>query len=152
MSQCDPIPIEPHDYQCEGICRALDGDDVVATMATGAGKTGLLSFLMLVVRAISRNSSLVERREHISKWSILFPVCRASFTRGNRGGFGSVVRGMLQGCLEAKGSIKGRVNGKTTGISGVRRRNGETSLIYWGSWQGIEAERAEAHGERARSA
>jgi ATP-dependent helicase YprA (DUF1998 family) len=42
----------------EGICRALDGDDVVATMATGAGKTGLLSFLMLVVRAISRNSSL----------------------------------------------------------------------------------------------
>jgi superfamily II DNA or RNA helicase len=55
LSQSKPIAIEPHDYQCEGICRALDGDNIIATMATGAGKTGLLSFLMLVVRAISRD-------------------------------------------------------------------------------------------------
>jgi hypothetical protein len=58
LAQCKAIAIEPHDYQCEGICQALDVDDVVATMATGAGKTGLLSFLMLAVRAISQNPSL----------------------------------------------------------------------------------------------
>ena len=41
-----PRSIEPHDYQLEGICYALDGVDLVATMATGAGKTGsLLSFV-----------------------------------------------------------------------------------------------------------
>ncbi|KAF8807542.1 hypothetical protein BYT27DRAFT_7189617 [Phlegmacium glaucopus] len=38
LSQSESVAIEPHDYQCEGICRALDGDDVIATMATGAGK------------------------------------------------------------------------------------------------------------------
>jgi len=41
--------IEPHDYQLEGICYALDGVDLVATMATGAGKTGFYCFLMLVI-------------------------------------------------------------------------------------------------------
>ena len=40
-----PRPIQPHDYQLEGICHALDGVDVVATMATGAGKTGFYCFL-----------------------------------------------------------------------------------------------------------
>ena len=45
--------IEPHDYQLEGICYALDGVDLVATMATGAGKTGFYCFLMLVILAIS---------------------------------------------------------------------------------------------------
>jgi hypothetical protein len=33
-------PIAPHDYQLEGICKVLDGADVLATMATGSGKTG----------------------------------------------------------------------------------------------------------------
>ena len=56
LSRCKPVAIEPHDYQCEGICQALDGDDVITTMATGAGKMGLLSFLMLAVHAISQES------------------------------------------------------------------------------------------------
>jgi len=30
-------------------------------------------------------------------------------------------------------------------MSGVRRRDGEASLVEWGGWQGIEGERAEAH-------
>jgi superfamily II DNA/RNA helicase len=37
---------------------SLDGHDVLATMATGAGKTGFFTFLMLVIRAISEDSSL----------------------------------------------------------------------------------------------
>ena len=75
LSQCEPVAIEPHDYQCEGICRALDGDDVVATMATGAGKTGLLSFLMLVIRAISRDPSLALQNRTFPKDPCMLVIC-----------------------------------------------------------------------------
>ena len=75
LSECDPVPIEPHDYQCEGICRSLDGDDVIATMATGAGKTGLLSFLMLVVRAISRDPSLALEDRTFPKNPCMLVIC-----------------------------------------------------------------------------
>ena len=36
----------------------MDGDDVVATMATGTGKTGFFIFLMLVICAISKDPTL----------------------------------------------------------------------------------------------
>ena len=75
LSQCEPVSIEPHDYQCEGICRSLDGDDVIATMATGAGKTGLLSFLMLVVRAISRDPSLTLQNRTFPKDPCMLVIC-----------------------------------------------------------------------------
>ena len=74
LSQCEPVAIEPHDYQCEGICWALDGDDI-ATMATGAGKTGLLSFLMLVVCAISRDPSLALQNRTFSKDPCMLIIC-----------------------------------------------------------------------------
>ncbi|KAH6893919.1 P-loop containing nucleoside triphosphate hydrolase protein [Coprinopsis sp. MPI-PUGE-AT-0042] len=51
-------PIIPHDYQCEGIAVSLDGKDLLATMATGAGKTGFYTFLMIVMKAIARDPSL----------------------------------------------------------------------------------------------
>lgn len=51
-------PIEPHDYQTEGVAIALDGESLLATMATGAGKTGLFAFTMIVMQAISRNPTL----------------------------------------------------------------------------------------------
>ena len=41
LAKSQPWPIQPHDYQLEGICHALD---VIATMATGAGKTGFTVF------------------------------------------------------------------------------------------------------------
>ena len=44
LTKSQPRPIQPHDYQLEGICHALDRVDVVATMATGAGKTGFTVF------------------------------------------------------------------------------------------------------------
>jgi ATP-dependent helicase YprA (DUF1998 family) len=77
LSQCEPVRIEPHDYQCEGICRSLDGDDIIATMATGAGKTGLrlLSFLMLVVRAISRDPSLALQNRTFPKDPCMLVIC-----------------------------------------------------------------------------
>ena len=58
LAECLPPSFEPHDYQIEGICPAMDGEDVLATMATGTGKTGFFIFLMLVIRAISQDPSL----------------------------------------------------------------------------------------------
>ncbi|KAH6876911.1 P-loop containing nucleoside triphosphate hydrolase protein [Coprinopsis sp. MPI-PUGE-AT-0042] len=51
-------PIIPHDYQCKGIAVSLDGHNLMATMATGAGKTGFYSFLMIVMKAIAQDPSL----------------------------------------------------------------------------------------------
>lgn len=47
------LPFEPHDFQVEGICALLGGHDLLATVATGSGKTGYFIMLMLVMRAIS---------------------------------------------------------------------------------------------------
>jgi ATP-dependent helicase YprA (DUF1998 family) len=61
LVKCQPRSIEPHNYQLEGICHALDGIDMqhmLATMATGSGKTGFYCFLMLVILAISRDPEL----------------------------------------------------------------------------------------------
>ena len=58
LAKCQPQAIEPHNYQLEGICHALDGIDLVATMATGSGKTGFYCFLMIVILAISRDPKL----------------------------------------------------------------------------------------------
>ena len=37
------LPYSPHDFQIEGICKALDSVDLLAILATGSGKTGFLS-------------------------------------------------------------------------------------------------------------
>lgn len=34
------LPFDPHDYQLEGVCKILDGYDLLAVIPTGAGKTG----------------------------------------------------------------------------------------------------------------
>ncbi|KAJ3522807.1 hypothetical protein NMY22_g11726 [Coprinellus aureogranulatus] len=47
--------IYPHDYQVDGVVVSLDGESLLATMATGAGKTGFFSYLMLVMIEISRD-------------------------------------------------------------------------------------------------
>lgn len=52
------LPFDAHDYQIEGICAVMDGRDLVATMATGSGKTGYFIMLMLVIRAISQDRNL----------------------------------------------------------------------------------------------
>jgi len=58
LAKSQPWPIQLHDYQLEGIRHALDGVDIVATMATGAGKTGFYCFLMLVIHAISQDPNI----------------------------------------------------------------------------------------------
>ncbi|KAJ7769073.1 P-loop containing nucleoside triphosphate hydrolase protein [Mycena maculata] len=55
----DALPhFEPHSYQMDGICKVLDGVDLVAVTPTGSGKTGFLFLTILVMIAISKNPSL----------------------------------------------------------------------------------------------
>ncbi|EAU93471.1 hypothetical protein CC1G_12065 [Coprinopsis cinerea okayama7 len=51
-------PIVPHDYQTEGVCACLDGESLLATLPTGAGKTSYYSFTMLVMIALSKAPEL----------------------------------------------------------------------------------------------
>ncbi|KAF9047607.1 hypothetical protein BJ165DRAFT_1467228 [Panaeolus papilionaceus] len=50
--------IVPHIYQTEGICAILDGESLLATLPTGAGKTAYYSFTMIVMKAISSQPTL----------------------------------------------------------------------------------------------
>ena len=42
-------PHTPHDYQLEAVTKALDGTDVLAILPTGAGKTAILTMIMLIL-------------------------------------------------------------------------------------------------------
>ncbi|KII83903.1 hypothetical protein PLICRDRAFT_118742, partial [Plicaturopsis crispa FD-325 SS-3] len=52
------LPYEPHDYQLDGITKALDGVDVFAITATGSGKSGYIYMLMMIVQEINANPTL----------------------------------------------------------------------------------------------
>ncbi|KAJ7430966.1 P-loop containing nucleoside triphosphate hydrolase protein [Mycena galericulata] len=55
----DILPtFEPHHYQMDGICKVLDGVDLVAVTPTGSGKTGYLFLSILVMMAIAKTPSL----------------------------------------------------------------------------------------------
>ncbi|KAI0348994.1 P-loop containing nucleoside triphosphate hydrolase protein [Trametes cingulata] len=45
---------EPHNYQLDGICKSLDGIDLLAILATGSGKTAYFTMDMLVLQALSK--------------------------------------------------------------------------------------------------
>ncbi|KAF8232529.1 hypothetical protein L208DRAFT_1271654, partial [Tricholoma matsutake] len=75
LAECLPPSFEPHDYWIEGICPAMDGEDVLATMATGTGKTGFFIFLMLVIHAISQDPSLALRGITFPEDPAMIVVC-----------------------------------------------------------------------------
>ncbi|KAH9943515.1 P-loop containing nucleoside triphosphate hydrolase protein [Amylocystis lapponica] len=52
------FPYSPHDYQLDGVCRALDGSDILAVTPTGSGKTGFLTMYMVVARELAQNPTL----------------------------------------------------------------------------------------------
>ncbi len=54
----DRIPYCPHDYQLEGVCQLLDGNDLIAVLATGSGKTAYYLLYILMLVALSSDSSL----------------------------------------------------------------------------------------------
>ncbi|KAJ7688812.1 hypothetical protein B0H17DRAFT_1202680 [Mycena rosella] len=49
---------EPHHYQLDGICKVLDGIDLVAVTPTGSGKTAYLFLTIIVMIAISKTPAL----------------------------------------------------------------------------------------------
>ncbi|KZT02524.1 uncharacterized protein LAESUDRAFT_792023, partial [Laetiporus sulphureus 93-53] len=51
------LPYDPHDYQLEGVAKALKGTDVVAITPTGSGKTGFFIMYLLVAHAFAQNPS-----------------------------------------------------------------------------------------------
>ncbi|KAJ2998525.1 hypothetical protein NUW54_g7020 [Trametes sanguinea] len=52
------LPYVPHDHQVNGVCKLLDGLDMVAVLPTGAGKTTYYVMYILVLRALAANPSL----------------------------------------------------------------------------------------------
>ncbi|KAI0360868.1 P-loop containing nucleoside triphosphate hydrolase protein [Trametes cingulata] len=54
------LPYTPHDYQLEGVCKLLDGLDLIAVLATGSGKTGYYLMYMLMLRELSKNPHLCD--------------------------------------------------------------------------------------------
>ncbi|KAI0361859.1 P-loop containing nucleoside triphosphate hydrolase protein [Trametes cingulata] len=66
----------PHDYQLEGVCRALDGLDLLAITPTGSGKTGFLIMYFIVIRAVMKKPELcVNPPPHFRKDPVIVVVC-----------------------------------------------------------------------------
>jgi len=63
----DPWPHIPHDHQLEAVTKALDGTDVLAILPTGAGKTAILTMLMLVLTHMKAHS------DRYAQYSARFP-------------------------------------------------------------------------------
>ena len=71
------LPWEPHDYQLDGACNALDRRDVLAITPTGSGKTGFLLVYMLVAQAIARDPTLCPQalRKHFKSDPCMLVIC-----------------------------------------------------------------------------
>jgi len=52
------LPYDPHDAQLEGICKAVDGIDIMVLTPTGSGKTGYLTMYILFMISLA-NPKLV---------------------------------------------------------------------------------------------
>jgi superfamily II DNA/RNA helicase len=59
------LPYDPHDAQLEGICKAIDGIDIMVLTPTGSGKTGYFTMYMLLLRSLAANLELVKPRKKI---------------------------------------------------------------------------------------
>jgi hypothetical protein len=54
----DGLPFEPHNDQIAGVCKTLDGIDILIVSATGSGKTGYFFMVLIVIIAINNNPQL----------------------------------------------------------------------------------------------
>ena len=60
------LPYDPHDDQLEGICKMIDGINLMALTRTGSGKTGYFTMYMLFL--ISDILSAPEVRWGVKEW------------------------------------------------------------------------------------
>ena len=49
------LPYDPHDDQLEGICKMIDGIDLMALTCTGSGKTQYFTMYILLLLALSKD-------------------------------------------------------------------------------------------------
>ncbi|EIW55146.1 uncharacterized protein TRAVEDRAFT_22912 [Trametes versicolor FP-101664 SS1] len=54
----EKLGFDPHDYVVEGVCKALDGLDLLAVTPTGSGKTSFLIIYLLVISEILQHPEL----------------------------------------------------------------------------------------------
>jgi replicative superfamily II helicase len=73
------LPYDPHDYELEGVCKALDGVNILAILPTGSGKTGLLSMFLIVVRALVANSSLCLTVRNFPENPAMLVICPTNY-------------------------------------------------------------------------
>ena len=53
------LPYDPHDAQLEGICKAIDGVDIMVLTATGSGKTEYFTMYMLLMWSLAVSPELI---------------------------------------------------------------------------------------------
>ena len=54
------VPYDPHDAQLEGICKAIDGVDIMVLTPTGSGKTGYFTMYMLLMLSLAAKPELIQ--------------------------------------------------------------------------------------------
>ena len=70
------LPFDPHDYQLEGVCKVLDGQDLLAVTPTGSGKTGFIYILLLVLQGLQQKPTLCPSGiRKYPKDPVIFVVC-----------------------------------------------------------------------------
>ncbi|RDX49287.1 hypothetical protein OH76DRAFT_1403856 [Lentinus brumalis] len=70
------LGFDPHDYQLDRVCQALDGFDLLAVTPTGSGKTGFMTMYLLVMHAIMGDPSLCDNPPpHFRKDASMVVVC-----------------------------------------------------------------------------
>ncbi|EGN93673.1 hypothetical protein SERLA73DRAFT_63935, partial [Serpula lacrymans var. lacrymans S7.3] len=73
------LSFQPHDYQIEGVCKSLDGVDLLAIIPTGGGKTAYLFMYMLILQALASNPTLCTPQRHVPAnpaMVVVFPTNR----------------------------------------------------------------------------
>jgi len=52
------LPYDCHDHQLEGVCKAVDGVDLLAVIPTGGGKTGYFFMYILLLLEIQKRPAI----------------------------------------------------------------------------------------------
>ncbi|KAJ7586425.1 hypothetical protein C8J56DRAFT_709931, partial [Mycena floridula] len=64
LASCVPHPI--HDYILEGVCKAIDGIDLVSTVKTSGGKSGYFYCYLLLIQVLTQLSTPCPLQEEMS--------------------------------------------------------------------------------------
>jgi superfamily II DNA or RNA helicase len=69
------LPYDPHDYQILGICKAVDGNNVLGIIPTGGGKTGFIGLYMKLLLAMRSDDRIhLERRASLPEKPVMVVV------------------------------------------------------------------------------